>query len=60
MPKVRCQSKVRMGTESELSAQGAKVESPSVIRSGLCRIWIGLLCFQGTFAICHVLLEAGW
>lgn len=46
--------------QSELSAQGAKVESPSVTRSGLCRIWIGLLCFQGTFAICRVSLEAGW
>lgn len=60
VPKVRCQSKVRMGTESELSVQGPKVESPSVIRPGLCRIWIGLFCFQGTFAICCVLLEAGW
>lgn len=60
MPKVRCQSKVRMVTESELSVEGAKVEFPSVIRSGLCRISVGLLCFQGTFAICQVLLEAGW
>ena len=34
VPKVRCQSKVRMGTESELSVQGPKVESPSVIRPG--------------------------
>lgn len=32
VPKVRCRPMVEMGTESELSVQGPKVESPSVIR----------------------------